>query len=226
MNTDFEQIVPWNGAQDTGRDVRLKWQRNFDKVAAGLTELAGKDSELYEWIEQIIAELAKFLRRDRPDQTPYLLKLLGGAHVGEAVDSFLAGKGTVLDPAGRVQTNRLEVRGSLLVMELLINELHAMAGDYSFSDAGHIERVEDLGEDTYRLYIRKDTDADVTSLDVDDVLYSIVNNLRAGGTDYYTSWMRVVAKNAGENTLTVVLYPGAEVPGGTNYPPAAGYNCI
>ena len=224
MNTDFEQIVPWNGAQDTGRDVRLKWQRNFDKVAAGLTELAGKDSELYEWIEQIIAELAKFLRRDRPDQTPYLLKLLGGAHVGEAVDSFLAGKGTVLDPSGRIQTDRLEVRGSLLVMELLINELHAMAGDYSFSDAGHIERVEDLGEDTYRLYIRKDTDADVTSLDVDDVLYSIVNNLRAGGTDYYTSWMRVVAKNAGENTLTVVLYPGEEVPGGTNYPPAAGYN--
>ena len=29
LNTDFENIVPWNGANDFGRDVRLKWERNF-----------------------------------------------------------------------------------------------------------------------------------------------------------------------------------------------------
>ena len=35
----FEQIVPWNGANDTGRDVRLKWQRNFEKISDALLEL-------------------------------------------------------------------------------------------------------------------------------------------------------------------------------------------
>ena len=39
MDTNFEQIIPWNGAQDTGRDVRLKWKRNFDKIAAAFAEL-------------------------------------------------------------------------------------------------------------------------------------------------------------------------------------------
>ncbi len=38
MDTNFEQIVPWNGAQDTGKDVRLKWQRNFDRIKANFEE--------------------------------------------------------------------------------------------------------------------------------------------------------------------------------------------
>ena len=32
LNLDFEKIVPWNGQQDTGRDVRLKLDRNWQKV--------------------------------------------------------------------------------------------------------------------------------------------------------------------------------------------------
>lgn len=32
LNTEFENIVPWNGANDRGRDVRLKWERNFEKI--------------------------------------------------------------------------------------------------------------------------------------------------------------------------------------------------
>lgn len=168
----------------------------------------------------------KFLRKDRPDSTPYLLKLLGGGHVGESVDSFIAGKGTILDPNGRIQTDRIEVRQSMTVMELIINEITAMAGDFSFSDCGHIEAVEavDKEADTYKLYIRKETDSDLTTLGVDDICYSIVNNLRTGGTDYFTSWMRVLTKNVNENSLTVVLYPDSEVPGGMNFAPVAGYN--
>lgn len=171
-----------------------------------------------------LRSLATFLRKDKSDSTKYLLKLLGGIEVGEAIDSFLAGKGIIADTNGRIQADRIEVRGSMSVMELIINEITAMAGDYSFSDAGHIERVETVEDGTYKLYIRKETDADFTSLDTDDVVYSIVNSLLTGGTDYYTSWMRVVAKNVNDNALTVVLYPDSEVPGGKNYPPAAGYN--
>ena len=153
-----------------------------------------------------------------------LQKFLQGLEAGDAVDSLLSGKGVIIDGNGRVQADRLELRGALVAMELILNEVKALAGDYSFSDAGHIESVEPLGDGTYKLYIRKETDADVTSLDTEDIVYSIVNNLKAGGTDYYTSWMRVLAKNVNENSLTVVLYPDDEVPGGTNYPPAAGYN--
>jgi len=33
FNTDFENIISWNGQNDTGKDVRLKWQRNFQIIA-------------------------------------------------------------------------------------------------------------------------------------------------------------------------------------------------
>lgn len=226
MDTQFEQIVPWNGANDTGRDVRLKWQRNFDKIRSALIELADKDGQIADELAAVLEELKNFLRKDRPDSTPYLLRLLGGLEVGQATDSLLAGRGIIADANGRIQANRVEIRGALVALELILNEIHALAGDYSFSDVGHIERVETVDEaaGTYKLYIRKDTDADITTLDVDDVVYSIVNNLKAGGTDYYTCWMRVLTKNVNENSLTVSLYPGSEVPGGTNYPPLAGYN--
>lgn len=177
-----------------------------EKIKAGYADVAGD------------VEGDKFLRKDREDGTPFLLK------IGQFVDSLTAGKGAGLFPDGRIQADRVEVRGALVALELLVNELHALAGDYSFSDAGHIERVEQIEENTYKLYIRKETDTDFTSLDTDDIVYSIVNNLKVGGTDYYTSWMRVLSKNVNENSLTVSLYPGSEVPGGTNYPPAAGYN--
>lgn len=148
----------------------------------------------------------------------------GIAKFGEFIDSLVAGKGTGIFPDGRIQTDRLEVRGSMTVMDLIINEIHAMAGDWSLSDCGTIDKVEFVSDSTYKLWIRKETETDWTSLDEEDVIYSIVNNLKIGGTDYYTSWMRVVTKNINDNTLTVVLWPDSEVPGGRNYPPAAGYN--
>lgn len=162
--------------------------------------------------------LKTFLRKDQPDQTNFLLKF------GEFIDSMIAGKGAGIFPDGRGQFSRLEVRDALVVMRLIINEIQAMAGDFSFSDAGCIEKVEDLGDDTYKLWMEKRTEFDVTNFDENDVMYSIVNNLLTGGTDYYTSWFRCLTKNVNDNTLTVVLYPDSEVPGGKNYPPVAGYN--
>lgn len=167
---------------------------------------------------------AKFHRKDQTDINPYWQKFLGGISVGEFIDSMLAGKGTGIFPNGRIQTDRLEVRGSMTVMDLIINEIHAMAGEFNFSDCGKIEKVEYVSESTYKLWMLKETETDFTNLDENDVLMSIVNNLRTGGTDYYTSWFRCLTKNVNDNTLTVVLYPDSEVPGGKNYPPAAGYN--
>ena len=212
FDTSFENITPWNGANDTGRDVRLKWMRNFEKIRKNfIAFLDFYDKELSE-LEK------KYIRKDQSDQTNFLLKF------GEFIDSMIAGKGTGIFPNGRIQTDRLEVRGSMTVMDLIINEIHAMAGEFNFSDCGKIDKVEYVSEGTYKLWMQKETETDFTNLDDNDVLMSIVNNLRTGGTDYYTSWFRCLTKNVNDNTLTVVLYPDSEVPGGKNYPPVARYN--
>lgn len=182
---------------------------NGEKINAGTADLANELSqELH----------ARLLHKDKEDGTNFLLKF------GEFIDSMIAGKGAGIYPDGRGQFEKLEVRDALVVMRLIINEIQAMAGDFSFSDAGCIEKVEDLGDDTYKLWMEKRTEYDVTNFTENDIMYSIINNLLTGGTDYYTSWFRCLTKNVNDNTLTVVLYPDSEVPGGKNYPPVAGYN--
>jgi hypothetical protein len=179
---------------------------NNKKIKAGYADIAGD------------IEGDKYIHKDRVDRTDYLLKF------GEFIDSLIAGKGAGIYPDGRAQFNSLEIRDSLTVLRLIINEIHAMAGDFSFSDCGAIEKVELLDDGTYQLTMEKRTDTDWTTLEENDVLCSIVNSLLIGGTDYYTSWFRPVSKNRNDNTLTVVLYPDSEVPGGKNYPPVEGYN--
>ena len=179
---------------------------NNKKIKAGYSDIAGD------------IEGDKYIHKDRVDRTDYLLQF------GEFIDSLIAGKGGGIYPDGRAQFNSLEIRDSLTVLRLIINEIHAMAGDFSFSDCGAIEKVELLDDGTYRLTMEKRTDTDWTTLEENDVLCSIVNSLLIGGTDYYTSWFRPVSKNRNDNTLTVVLYPDSEVPGGKNYPPVEGYN--
>ena len=82
-----------------------------------------------------------------------------------------------------MQLSRLEVRDALVVLRLIINEIQAMSGDFSFSDCGTIEKVELLDDGTYRLTMEKRTDTDWTSLDENDVMLSIVNTLLTGGND-------------------------------------------
>ena len=172
-----------------------------------------------------LLEIAKrALSKEHSDSTDYLLKLLAGGEFGEFVDSMIAGKGAGIFPDGRGQFERLEVRGSLSVLDLIINQIQGMESDYSFTEIGKIESVEDLGENTYRLSIEKRTDFDFMKFQDNDVCFSIINTLLTGGSEYYTSWMRILTTNSAENSITVVLYPDSEVPGGTNYPPLAGYN--
>ena len=166
-----------------------------------------------------LEELRKlFLNKDREDQTDFLLKF------GKFIDSMIAGKGAGIFPDGRGQFERLEVRGSMTVMDLIINQIQGMESDYSFAEIGKISYVEDLGDGTYRLIIEKRTDFDFMKFQDNDVCFSIINTLLTGGSDYYTSWMRILTTNVQENSITVSLYPDSEVPGGTNYPPVAGYN--
>ncbi len=220
MQYNFEKIEPWNGSNDTGRDVRLKWERNFDKIARNFIEVLSSFEGMDELLAMIGEELEKRIRKDKPDSTNFLLKLFGGLEIGEAIDSMIAGKGIIADANGRIQADRMELRGSLTVMELIFNRLSAMESDYSFSESGTIDLVEDLGNNTYRLTLRKRWDFDFTAIGEHDIMYGIVNNLLSGGGEYYSSWFRVLSKNQPANTITVLLYPDAEVPGGKNFPPA------
>ncbi|MFA6831302.1 MAG: hypothetical protein WCR36_03400, partial [Bacteroidaceae bacterium] len=106
----------------------------------------------------------RFLRKDQADRTEHDLCVGGELTVGEFVDSLVNGKGAGILPDGRAQLSRLEVRDSLTVMEMIFNRLSAMESDYSFSESGTIEAVEDLGENTYRLTLRKRWDNDFTAL--------------------------------------------------------------
>lgn len=211
MDTKFENIVPWNGSNDTGRDVRLKWERNFKRIADALKELSDTDKQI---IKDILKEIDKiYLHKDKEDGTNFLLKF------GEFIDSMVAGKGAGIFPDGRAQFERLEVRDSLTVLELIFNRLSAMESDYSFSESGTIESVSQLEDGTYSLKMKKRWDNDFTALTENDVVYGVVNDLASGGGKYYTSWLRVLHVDISANTINAVMYPDSEVPGGKNYPP-------
>ena len=174
--------------------------------------------------KRLVRELAKLLRKDSPDSTAYLLKLLGGAEVGEAIDSFISGKGTILDKHGRIQADRLEVRNSLKVLELIINRIQGMENDFVFAPTRKVVKVEKVDDTTYKLTLDPLREGDLIPFREGNILYSIVNDLLTGGSSYYTSYMRVLTTNQNEYSITVSLYPDAEVPGGKNYLPAEGYN--
>ena len=147
------------------------------------------------------------------------VKALTGLTVGESIiDSLIAGKGIIAED-GRIQADRMELRSSLTVLELIFNRLSAMESDYSFSESGTIESVELLEDGTYNLPLRKRWGNDFTGIAENDVVYGIVNNLASGGGDYYTSWLRVLHVDTSANAINAVMYPDSEVPGGKNYPP-------
>ena len=229
-----EDMVELNKGRKVSLDDLKKFVRGFGVILEIITKddtTIPTDSNVFSAIRTLNEiyrskeELKKiFLRRDQVDSTNFLLKFLGGAEFGKFIDSMIAGKGAGIFPDGRGQFERLEVRGSMTVMDLIINQIQGMESDYSFAEIGKISYVEDYGDGTYRLMIEKRTDFDFMKFQDNDVCFSIINTLLTGGSDYYTSWMRILTTNVQENSITVSLYPDSEVPGGTNYPPVAGYN--
>jgi hypothetical protein len=179
---------------------------NGEKINAGTADLANELSE----------ELhARLLHKDKEDGTNFLLKF------GEFIDSIIAGKGAGIYPDGRGQFEKLEVRSSMIVKELIYNRWFAQEGNVTYSEAGTIERIELLEDGTYDLYLRRRWDNDITAFSQQDVSYGSVNNLNTAGV-YYDSWFRVLSVMQAENKINVVLYPDEEVPRGKNYPPASG----
>ena len=72
MDNKYENIVPWNGVQDTGRDVRLKLERNFGRIGLNFEEVMAKFSDTDDLFILIAEELEKKLSKDKPDSTDHL----------------------------------------------------------------------------------------------------------------------------------------------------------
>ena len=142
MNNEFENIVPWNGAKDTGRDVRLKWQRNFERIKANFEEL----SELIGKVD-INKFYDTFIRKDQDDSTKFLVSFLAGAVFGK--DGFapgLTGFGAKIDERGFGEMRGLTLWEWLQVPELRYNRVEIVIGDKWRSPGGGI--IESCTPDT------------------------------------------------------------------------------
>ena len=152
-----------------------------------------------------------YLRKDRPDETNYLITLLAGAVIGQS--------GQIrLNPDGSITCGRLMVEGSAVFHELVFNHQNVLEGDTYFTDRGIIDKVEYIGDGLFRLTMRKLYDNDRVTFHVNDVVKCAMNNLDVNRT-YKTSWMRVNAVDLDANTIDVILYDNEDVPGGVNYAP-------
>lgn len=149
---EYENITPWNGAYDTGRDVRLKWERNFARVAANFVFLLNN-------IGTIEAELKNFLRKDRSDQTLFLLKLLGGiiSPFLESPDfvTGMMGSGMSFSSEGGSSVgwiDKLYVRKKAVFQLLEIMKTELAGASFLFNASGAratITKVEQIEQEAY-----------------------------------------------------------------------------
>ena len=150
-----------------------------------------------------------------------------GAEFGEFVKSLYAGKGAGIDKDGNAEFESVRVRTYFEAVELIINRLSAIEGDQLLTEADTIERVVDLGDNCYGLYLHPKWEGYFTAQAVGNVLKGIINNLGAvalgmtgqGNAAMYTSWMRVNSVNPASNYIEVTLYPDEETPAMRNFPP-------
>lgn len=138
LEYNYEKIIPWNGAQDTGRDARLKLDRNFAQVLRNL-------EKLIEYINASVDALHDvFLHKDRPDQTDFLQKFLGGL-ISTYIQSpeFLSGAlghGFTLrqneDGTTYAEVDKLMVRMKAIFQSLEIMKTELAGASFMFNASG------------------------------------------------------------------------------------------
>lgn len=195
-----------------------------EKVKAGLADVAkdlSEDSPVrQQFLSRLVDDVAKGnITFEKAISVLGLAIFSGGAEFGQFIKSLYAGKGAGIDAAGNAEFESVRVRSYFECLELIINRLSAIEGDQLLTEADTIERVEDLGDNCYGLYLKSKWDGYFTAQYPGNVLKGIINTLATGSGVYYTSWLRVNSVNTAANYIEVTLYPGEETPAGTNYPP-------
>lgn len=195
-----------------------------EKVKAGFADVAkdlSEDSPVrQQFLSRLVDDVAKGnITFEKAISVLGLATFSGGAEFGQFIKSLYAGKGAGIDAAGNAEFESVRVRSYFECLELIINRLSAIEGDQLLTEADTIERVEDLGDNCYGLYLKSKWDGYFTAQYPNNVLKGIINTLATGSGVYYTSWLRVNSVNTAANYIEVTLYPGEETPAGTNYPP-------
>lgn len=180
----------------------------------------------------------RFLSKTRNDTAKGRITFNQGLQTKDAVDSMLTGNGTLISMDGsRVQTDEIEVRKSMKVMELIINRLRAMAGDFVFDETRKVTKVELIGYEQghdgsaaddelygiYKLTLDRDTEFDFHAFKEGDIVYQVVNTIPIGGSDYHTGYYRISSVDTVENSITVFLYHKDDL-GFANHVPVTEYN--
>ena len=215
--TQIREIEDPETGETTEAQVTEKVKAGFADVAKDLSE----DSPVrQQFLSRLVDDVAKGnITFEKAISVLGLATFSGGAEFGQFIKSLYAGKGAGIDAAGNAEFESVRVRSYFECLELIINRLSAIEGDQLLTEADTIERVEDLGDNCYGLYLKSKWDGYFTAQYPGNVLKGIINTLATGSGVYYTSWLRVNSVNTAANYIEVTLYPGEETPAGTNYPP-------
>lgn len=215
--TQIREIEDPETGETTEAQVTEKVKAGFADVAKDLSE----DSPVrQQFLSRLVDDVAKGnITFEKAISVLGLAIFSGGAEFGQFIKSLYAGKGAGIDAAGNAEFESVRVRSYFECLELIINRLSAIEGDQLLTEADTIERVEDLGDNCYGLYLKSKWDGYFTAQYPGNVLKGIINTLATGSGVYYTSWLRVNSVNTAANYIEVTLYPGEETPVGTNYPP-------
>lgn len=208
MDTKFENIVPWNGSNDTGRDVRLKWERNFKRIADALKELSDTDKQI---IKDILKEIDKiFLHKDKEDGTPFPITFGDWVKFGE----FLTGiSGGCIDKNGILEMEEGIFRKRVFVPEIAYNRVTYFKGRMCASPGGGctVKEWTDNGDGSYT--ITPDlTDADGLSQFVDDILttYFVTKNAEGKLSGFEEMKFRVTSADYTAKTFVMTPKPGTD----------------
>lgn len=209
------------GTDAEGNEV---YEQVAEKVKAGFADIAKDLSEDSPVRQQFLSRLADDVAKGNITFEKMITVLglslfKGGAQFGEFIKSLYAGKGAGIDENGNAEFESVRVRSYFECVEFIVNRLAAIEGDQILTEGDTIERVEDLGDNYYGLYLKSKWNGYFTAQYPNNVLKGIVNTLAAGSGVYYTSWLRVNSVNTANNYIEVTLYPDEETPARQNYPP-------
>lgn len=218
---------------ETGETTKTKeWQSKTEKVKAGYADVAHDLTPDSPVRQQFLSRIADDVAQGKITFEQGLIAVgmaifQDGAEFGEFVKSLYAGKGAGIDKDGNAEFESVRVRTYFEAVELIINRLSAIEGDQLLTEADTIERVVDLGDNCYGLYLHPKWEGYFTAQAVGNVLKGIINNLGAialgmtgqGNATMYTSWMRVNSVNPTLNYIEVTMYPDDETPAGKNFLP-------
>ncbi len=126
----------------------------------------------------------KFIRKDKPDGTDYLLTARGGINIGDFISGLFLGSGARINEKGAIEACSLQLWEFLNVPELRFNRVDVIAGEtWNAIAFGLIESVDTVNQ----IVTLKLEDGELSGMHLNDFCRGLFHNLTgnevASGTD-------------------------------------------